>query len=104
MRKITFEASKAFMGGYNFKSGNTKVERGQLFLHGHKIAEYASLFNDGNKDINITNAGWSTTTTKERLNGLVGIHIVQKAGVWYLNGIEWTGAWVTVKENGAWSY
>ncbi len=104
MRKVTFEASKAFMGGYNYKSANTEVKGGQLFLHGNKIAEFSSLFNDGNTDINITSAGWSTSTTKERLNGLPGVHIVQKAGVWYLNGIEWSGAWVTLKENGQWSY
>lgn len=104
MRKITHDAVTAFKNGYKFKSGNTEVNSHGYFLHGNKIAEYTSLFIDSNKDINITNAGWFTTTTKERLNGLPNVHIVQKKGVWYLNGVEWSGAWVTVKNNGLWTY
>lgn len=101
MRKITSEAKKAFEGGYNYKSNNTEVKGGAMFLFNNKIAEYTSLFsNDGNKDINITNCGWMTSTTKERLNALEGVSITQKAGVWYLNGQEWGGEWVTVKPNG----
>lgn len=37
--------------------------------------------------VEITDAGWATTTTtKERLNGLPWVSISQKKGVWYLNG------------------
>tara|TARA_R100000654_G_scaffold74273_1_gene108275 strand:+ start:1117 stop:1374 length:258 start_codon:yes stop_codon:yes gene_type:complete len=56
----------------------------------------------------ITNAGWESKTTKERLNGLIneylgypncigrGIH--QKNFVWYLNGKEWNGKLIEVKQ------
>ena len=101
MRKITSEAKKAFEAGRDYNGGNTRVIRGGLFLFGNKIAEYASLFpGDGNRDINITNAGWFTSTTKERLNALEGVHIVQNAGEWYLNGTKWDGSWITVKPDG----
>ena len=77
MRKITQEASHAFDHEYNYKGSNTQVVDGALFLFGHKIAEYESLFKgDGNRNINITNCGYFTATTKERLNALEGVHIV----------------------------
>lgn len=100
MRKITSDAKKCFEAGRDYNGGNTKVLRGGLFLFGNKIAEYASLFNDGNRDINITNCGYFTATTKERLNALEGVHIVQKAGEWFLNGTKWDGNWITVKPDG----
>jgi hypothetical protein len=46
----------------------------------------------------ITNAGWQSTTTKERLNGLSGVRINQVRGQWYLNGNAWNGEWVNVDE------
>lgn len=100
MRKISFESAQAFMSGKDYKGSNTQVFRGDLFLHGNKIAEHNSLFKgDGNTKINITNAGWFSSTTKERLNALPGVHIQQKAGVWFLNGKEWNGEWITVDTN-----
>jgi hypothetical protein len=39
----------------------------------------------------ITNAGWRSNTTKERLNGLPNVSIQQKKGDWYLNGEVWNG-------------
>jgi hypothetical protein len=44
--------------------------------------------------VTISNAGWFSKTTKERLNGLYGVSISQKAGEWYLNGIKWGGHWI----------
>lgn len=35
--------------------------------------------------------GFFTNTTKERLNALPGVNIVQKLGKWYLNGVLWDG-------------
>ena len=79
MRKITREACEAFEAGRDYKNSNTEVNRGGLFLHGHKIAEFESLFtNDGNDNINITLAGWNTNTTRERLNGLRGVRVSTK--------------------------
>jgi hypothetical protein len=43
--------------------------------------------------LQISNAGWASNTTKERLNGIPGVHIKQKNWTWYLNGQEWDGGW-----------
>lgn len=90
MRKITKLAVNAFIAGRSFKSGNTEVtvENGQscLKLHGNVIARYSDA--DG---LFITDAGWQTNTTKERLNGILGVNIQQKNWVWYLNGKKWDG-------------
>jgi hypothetical protein len=61
-----------------------------MWLFGNKIAE---IRRDG---LWITNAGWNSTTTKERLNGLSGVNIVQRRGTWFLNEREWDGRWVHV--------
>lgn len=54
MRKVTQQAVASFMNGYDFKSGNTQVKDGAMYLHGNKIAEWR----DG--ELWITNAGWAS--------------------------------------------
>lgn len=104
MRKITAQAADAFIQGRPFKSGNTQVitadfaQSAQLKLHGNMIAERHG------DNLFITNAGWSTTTTKDRLNALPGVSIHQKDFTWYLNGREWTGELVQVHRNSGWTY
>lgn len=94
MRKITRDAVEAFYEGRNFKRSNTEVVVGKyvvdLFLFDNRIA-YRLL--DQPTNLQITNAGHSTATTKERLNGLRNVRIVQRRGVWYLNGYPWDGSW-----------
>lgn len=96
MRKITQEAVNAFENGYTLYKQNMIVNEHGMFLHGNKIAEYTSLYKDGNKSINITLAGWNTNTTRERLNGLQGVHVTTKQGQAYLNGEKWSGEWITI--------
>jgi hypothetical protein len=90
MRKVTRQAVQAFYNNVNFRSGNTTVENGKLYLHGNLIAKKE------NGNVYISNAGWQSNTTKERLNGLSGVHISQKNLVWYLNGKEWNGQWTKI--------
>lgn len=96
-RKITTEAIAAFMSGQKFNKDNTMVSVGNvtgvcgLHLHGNLIAR-----RHPDEFIEISNAGWFSNTTKERLNGIPGVSIVQRKGVWYLNGKEWDGSWVKV--------
>jgi hypothetical protein len=99
MRKITKEMSAAFLSGSPFKKSNTKIMVNnfancgtltQIFLHGNLIAEHSD------EGLKITNAGWFSNTTKERLNGLPGVSIFQKRGKWFLNGFEWRGEWVKI--------
>ena len=97
MRQITKDAVKAFMNRETFNRSNTKVNYDEFIktstmkLRGNNIA----LLNSRGK-LFITNAGWQSNTTKERLNALKGVSIAQKAGVWYLNGKEWEGELVDV--------
>tara|TARA_R110000751_G_scaffold208861_1_gene312734 strand:+ start:55 stop:354 length:300 start_codon:yes stop_codon:yes gene_type:complete len=99
MRKITEESIKAFLNAKKFNKRNMSVEVLPnvtiLKLHGNEIAYQ---YNDPQKTLSITNCGWFTVTTKERLNALKGVNIHQKAFKWYLNGIEWDGNNINIKQ------
>lgn len=100
MRKITRDALAAFVEGRPFSRGNTSVTHNAvtgvtcLLLHGNKIARWNTY--GYYETLEITDAGWQTVTTKERLNGIAGVSITQKNKVWYLNGCEWSGDWTKV--------
>ena len=100
MRKITEQAAHAFLRKENFKLSNTevKVEGNviKLLLHGNCIAQKTPLA------YTITNCGWFTPTTKERLTGLSNVHITQKKGYWYLNGKLWDGENTIIGAFGIW--
>jgi len=90
MRKITKESINSFLDRKAFNKQNTKVSilnnKCYLKLHNNIIA----ILHPDNT-LMITNAGWQSNTTKERLNALPNVNIVQKNFVWYLNGKEWDG-------------
>jgi hypothetical protein len=96
MRKITKESVAAFNNGVNFKKANMEVEVVKnnvfMYLHDNLIAQKV------NGVLSITNAGWQSNTTKERLNGLDGVSINQKSFVWYLNGEKWDGNLIEIKK------
>ncbi len=98
MRQITERACTAFMNAVKFKSANTEVEVLPnvtiLKLFGNEIAY---RYNDPARTLSITNAGWMSNTTKERLNGIDGVQVQQKAGEWYLNGNLWDGKLIDIK-------
>lgn len=98
MRKITKDSIQAFMEAKPYKSGNTTVEVlpnvTKLLLHGNCIAY---RYNDTEKTLSITNCGWFSNTTKERLNALPNMRISQSNFIWYLNGKEWDGKLIDVK-------
>ena len=93
MRKITEESINAFLnkGTLNKQNMNVFFDRydykSRMLLHNNCIATY-----DYQEDIlSISNCGWFSNTTKERLNALPNVNIRQKDFVWYLNGKEWNG-------------
>ena len=92
MRTITQNAIENFLNAESFKSSNTIVEVLPnvtiLKLFGNPIAY---KYNDPEKTLSITNCGWKSNTTKERLNALPNVRITQVSGVWYLNGKVWDG-------------
>jgi len=98
MRKITEESVNAFMNAEKFSKQNMLVEVLPnvtiLRLHGNAIAY---RYNNPERTLSITNCGWKSNTTKERLNGLPNVNVHQHLGVWYLNDQEWDGKLIDVK-------
>jgi hypothetical protein len=91
-RKITKESVDKFLSKTPFRKSNMSVEESygiyKLKLHGNTIATIDEL-----GVLSVSNAGWSSNTTKERLNGIPGVRVHQKNWTWYLNGTEWDGTW-----------
>jgi hypothetical protein len=88
-KKITETLIRNFIDGVPSKRDNTEVVReGNIYylkLFGNKIAARI------NSKLWVSNAGWFSNTTKERLNGLPNVSIRQVKGEWYLNGNLWDG-------------
>ena len=98
MRTITSEAVVAFNEALPFKKSNMEIEVLPnvtiMKLFGNSIAY---KYNDPKRTISITNCGWQSNTTKERLNAIDGVSINQKSGQWFLNGKEWDGNLIDIK-------
>ena len=89
MRTVTENAVNCFYNKGNGNFSNTSVitegNTTKMFLFGNLIAKIE------NDKLFITNAGWKSKTTKERLNALKGVNILQKKGELFLNGEKWDG-------------
>ena len=98
MRQITKDSVQALMNAEKFSKQNMLVEVLPnvtiLRLHGNAIAY---RYNNPERTLSITNCGWKSNTTKERLNGLPNVSVCQRLGVWYLNDQEWDGKLIDVK-------
>ena len=96
MITITKNAVNCFYNKGNGNFSNTSVitegNTTKMFLFGNLIAK---LEND---KLFITNAGWKSKTTKERLNALKGVNILQKNGELLLNGEKWDGKLTEINE------
>jgi len=99
MRKITQQAIENFNNSTSFRSGNTAIivlpNVTIMSLHGNNIAY---KYNNPERTLSIDSCGWMTTTTKERLSGIEGVSISQIKGVWHLNGEEWDGSLIDIKQ------
>jgi hypothetical protein len=89
-RKITQESVQNFYNRVKFNKSNMSVQIEDdgyplLKLHGNTIAGMDRM------GVWITDAGWATRTTFERLNGLDNVRVNTKKGQVYLNGEEWDG-------------
>lgn len=93
MRKITKQSVNKFFAGRPMKSGNMQTRTMSfdnafgLYLHGNLVAKRRY------DEITLYDCGWKTTTTKERLNGILEHlnlpKIYQRKGKWYRDGKEW---------------
>jgi len=88
MRKTTKTIHAAFQDQRPCRVGNTHTDGNAVYLHGNKIVERRA---DG---IYVSNAGWSSSTTKERLNAFCSV--VQRNFSWFINGQPYDGGWVRV--------
>jgi hypothetical protein len=99
MKVITEKSVQAFMNAKPFKRDNTEVvvlpNVTILKLFGNEIAY---RYNDPERTLSVTNCGWFSKTTKERLNGIPQVSIHQSKGLWYLNGNYWDGKLTDVVE------
>jgi hypothetical protein len=97
MKKVTQKAVEHFLSNKPFKDSNTFVKvtatSVYLFLFDNCIAER------NKHGLFVSNCGWFTNITKERLNALPGVSIHQKRFKWYLNGKEWNGELIKVQNN-----
>lgn len=95
MRKITEESINAFYSRKRFKKQNMEVvvkeSETLLKLYGNTIAILSI-----NEDVKITTANWNTNTTRNRLNGLTGVHVTCKNGKLRLNGALWDGKLIKI--------
>ena len=90
MRKITRRIIEAFNAETRLIVDNTVTDGQSIWLFNNKIVKRI----DG--EVWISNAGWKTRTTMERLNGLEGVHISTNRGAWFLNGHPWDGDWTCI--------
>lgn len=90
MRKISREASEAFWRDKNYKKSNTEVRvidnYVDFYLHDNLIATRSWLWDY----IEINHCGWTTPTTKERLNAILNVggyrnRVYQKDYSWYIS-------------------
>lgn len=100
MKVITEKSVQAFMNAKRFKRDNTEVvvlpNVTILKLFGNEIAY---RYNDPERTLSVTNCGWFSKTTKERLNGIPQVSIRQSKGLWYLNDNYWDGKLTDVVES-----
>jgi len=90
MRQITQDIVNAFQNSRSLRIDNSRTDGESLWLFDNKIAE---IRRDG---LWISNAGWDSRTTNERLNGLSGVHVRKQRGTLLLNDRVWDGGWVNV--------
>lgn len=90
MRQITEKITRAFENREPLTIDNSRTDGQCLWLFNNLIAEWHC------NGLWISNAGWNSKTTKERLNGLTGVNIRQQGDIWFLNGRAWNGRWVNV--------
>ena len=91
MRKIERQMNFAISNKADWASSNTSVSYNSntncssIYLHGHQIA----TFDHSTQALKISSCGWTTNTTKSRLNALLeevkyGCKVFQKNFDWFV--------------------
>jgi len=69
MRKVEEQVITSFLRGESARKGNTHTDGRTLFLHDNAIA----MIDRPTNSVAVTMAGWSTVTTRSRLNALFSL-------------------------------
>lgn len=101
MRQVTYDIMQAFINHDRLSKSNSFTDGSIVYLHGNAIVKRE------NNEIYISDAGWQSNTTKERLNGLLELvgdnrRVYQKNYTWFLGDDTWCdleddNGWVLVK-------
>ena len=83
MRKVTEQIKKAFFARQTKKVNATFTDGNSVFLHGNEIIK-----RDSSGLILFTFAGWGSSTTRERLKGILNVDVYQKDHEQYYNGAK----------------
>ena len=97
MRKLEKQMNFALSNKSNWAGSNTSVSYNEstncssVYLHGHQIA----TFDHNLKAVKLSSCGWTTNTTKSRLNAILdevkwGCKVFQKNFDWYLSTVNQT--------------
>ena len=99
-RQISEDAATALMNHKTFSRSNTLVKEDgdgnyELFIFSNKIAIYTY-----DKRLLITNAGWNSSTTRERLNAIPNVWTRTVKNQMFLNNNKWDGGWTEIIQAG----
>jgi hypothetical protein len=81
MRKVTQQIKQAFEQGKSLKINNTETDGKTVWLHGNAIVK-----RDPDGLVRWSLAGWNSSTTRERVNGIANAGVRQVAFEPVLNG------------------
>ena len=83
MRKVTEQIKKAFFARQTKRVNATFTDGNSVWLHGNEIIK-----RDPSGIILFTFAGWGSSTTRERLKGILNVDVYQKDHEQYYNGAK----------------
>jgi len=98
-RKVTDDIASALKKGKKKKIANTETDGKSVWLHGNEIVKV------DNGEVSITDSGWDTPTTKERINGILSMlgitaRVSKNKGTQILKvdgkSEPWDGRWIKV--------
>lgn len=97
MRQVTLGICSAFLAKTPSTKSNSYTDGRTLFLYGNAIAKHTE------KGIMVTDAGYPTSTTKERLNGLAELRFNKRPFHTQDHQLrdnhgEWDGDWKLLSE------
>jgi len=84
MRRETQKIMNAFYRGLPARAARTHTDGQTVWLHNNTIA-----WRSNDNDISFCLAGWPTTTTRERINGLLSTFGMGRWGVSQRNHEQW---------------